>query len=132
MFPSLCVIIKLYVNQPTDNTFQGQYYTRHWAQHHGTNATQYKRSTRNIYHHKAIEDEEITTISTIPSQKWEEMHIKTNGQWNVDLNFNLNFNFNFAVFGEQMVTVILLTFKVYKINKKRHIQCCLQWTENHG
>jgi hypothetical protein len=35
----------------------------------------------------------------------------------MDLNFN--FNFNFAVFSEKVVTVILLNFKVYKINKKR-------------
>ena len=34
------------------------------------------------------------------------------------MNPNFNFNFNFAVFSEQMVTVIVLTFKVYKINKR--------------
>jgi hypothetical protein len=50
----------------------------------------------------------------------------------VDLNFDFNFNFhcdfNFAVFSEQMVTVIVLTFRFTEINNKRRIQCCLQWT----
>ena len=41
-------------------------------------------------------------------------------------------DFNFAIFSVQILTVIVLTFKVYKSNNKRRIQCCLQWTESHG
>jgi hypothetical protein len=41
-------------------------------------------------------------------------------------------DFNFAIFSVEFVTVIVLTFKIYKINNKRRIQCCLQWTENRG
>ena len=78
-----------------------------------------------IYHHNAIEGEEVATTSNIiVSENERRCTSKTNRQCYVDPDFNCNFNF--AVFSEQMVTVIVLTFKVYKINNKRRIQCCLQ------